>query len=453
MNLQALVICLVTIFVIWRYSVEAAVLNVYLPVLLLISSSYSLLIAHLPPTSLQALALYPIVFWLFLSRPYLWRFRRTDLWLLAFCAEASYSEYLNSGFPGNGIFSFAGFISDYFFPYVLGKMLLEEPGFRERFARRLVLLVSIVGVFSTLEFATGKNIFHMVSTHLFRGFPGWYFQMRYGFTRIQGSLPGPENAGNIFLICIFLGFWLRFVAKFRFPPERSLLKLRSSTWTLLGLVLGSAMTLSRGPWLGIVFGLPIARIGRAKNLALAVSLTLLLFLVGYGAVRQWAKQYTTVSEGVSEDSVSEAQSTAIYRQKAFAQYEVIAEKGGLLGWGMSNWPKVPGLDSIDNEYLLLRVSQGKIGYWLFMIMIVEAAIGIYRAVRASLNPIDTCFYFCLAGALAGLLASLNTVFTIGQTTVLLWLIFGWIQSLQPTPLPPGWVFSDIRQFRFKRVFA
>jgi hypothetical protein len=456
MNLQSLVIVGIAIYVMTRYSIESAVLNVYLPVLMLMSTGYALLLPHMPAFSFSSLALYPIIIWILMTRRNVWRLQRTDLWLLLFCFEAPYSEYVNSRVPGNGIFAFAGFISDYFLPYMLGKMLLEEAEFRERFARRLVFLCFLISVLSIFEFVTGKNLFYLTYYKTLSGWPGWYDQHRYGFTRLRGSLPGPENAGMVFIIGILLALWLRFTRRLTpVPPEPKHLKLRDSTWMVIGIVLGSAMTLSRGPWMGTAFGFLIARIGKAKNLRLALTLTTVLTLGAYLAAQKWAADYTNVTQAAGgEDSVDETRQTAIYRKKAFEQYEVIAQHGGLLGWGLSNWPKVQHLESIDNEYLLLRVSQGKLGYWLFLLMFAEAALAITRAVMQAWNPIDIYFYFCLAGAIAGILATIMTVYITGQTAMLLYLMLGWTQSLRQNPLPPGCLIAPSPpRFQFKRVFV
>jgi hypothetical protein len=457
MNLVVmLTIAALTIYQLQRNSVESAVLNVYLPVMMLIPTFYGYRIPHLPGFTCQVPALIPIMVVVLSSRMEGFTFKRMDLWVLLFAWASAHSEFLNTGF-GNGVFNFWESVQDAILPYLLGRVILEQPRFREKFVKRLVVLIFAVAVLSTFEFVTGKNIFYIIGRRVFASQFIWDNQPRYGFIRIKGSFPGAINAGLIFLIGIFMALWLRFNNRYNSVlPEKKYLGLRSSTWLVLGIIAGSAMTISRGPWLGVMVGFLISRIGKAKNIPRAVVLTVVICGVGALIAQKKAAEYTDVTDDSSTgaSTISETQGSALYRKKAFELYAEIADKGGYFGWGMSTFPRVKGLDSIDNEYLLIRVTQGKIGYWLFMLMNLETAIAIIGSIRRSTNRIDTYFYFCLGGAIAGFMASISTVFVTGQTSFLMFIFYGWAQSLRQTAQQHELAQpASTQRFAFKRVFA
>jgi hypothetical protein len=314
-----------------------------------------------------------------------------------------------------------------------------------------VILVAIACVLSTFEFVTGKNLFYMAGRRFFTANFIWDNQTRYGFVRIKGPYAGSIHAGLSILIAILFTLWLRLVDKVGGPQaDPKIFHLRRSTWIMTALGLGSLMTISRGPWIGLAVAIIVSRIGKSKRILRAAVATALLCLVGGIFIQVKGNEYVSGDM----DSMSEAQQSAAYRKIAFKLYEPIAEKGGYFGWGIVMFPKVKGMDSIDNEYLLLRVSQGKVGYWLFISLFLFAALAIIRSAIRSGYRHDTYFYFCLGGILAGLAATFGTVYLTGQTTCLLFMMFGWIQSLQQTPPPYGYAEEvSASPYTFKRVFA
>ena len=78
-----------------RESAEVAMLDVFLPTLLLMPATYFLRVPHLPLVSCYDLALYPIGIAAIVSRFDRWRFQRTDLWIVCFVIAAFTTDYLN----------------------------------------------------------------------------------------------------------------------------------------------------------------------------------------------------------------------------------------------------------------------------------------------------------------------------------------------------------------------
>jgi hypothetical protein len=448
MNIQMLAL---TIFAIvkLRQSVEAALLNVFLPVLLLVPSVYVLTVPHIPPISPTGAVLIPIAIWAVITRGHEWRFQRADLWVLLFVLAAGYSDFINLGFT-TALFNFPS-ICVPVVAYFMGKVLIEQGGIREKFAQRLVVLLSIVGVVSVSEFALKHNLFLGIANRFLWSDSYWGDALRGRFVRVKGPFSGAEETGIMFLMGFFIALWLCFLNRTRqSASEPKYFGLRRSTVCICGILLGLYMTLSRGPWLGTAAGFLIAGIGLVKNKRLAMAVALILGTAGAIAAHNKASQYAKVDV----ENASEAQSSAEYRTHLLDIYKPVAESGGLFGWSATAYPRDRTYGSIDNEYLFLWVIQGKVGLSLFILIVLEGGFGIVRAIRRSRQRVDICFYYCLGGIFAGLMVVLITVFLTAQGYVLFFMFIGWSQSLREQygeveVLPQG----PPPRFAFRRVFA
>ena len=130
----------------------------------------------------------------------------------------------------------------------------------------------------------------------------------------------------------------------------------------------SLLTQSRGPQLGAVVGYSILQIPRFRHRKVAAFVVVLLLAIAGSAAYSYFDKYTSATD---DGNLSEAQSSAIYRRELLKNYEPVVEKGGWLGWGALNIPEVGGQKSIDNAYLLIELGQGKLGLYLFMLIIAE----------------------------------------------------------------------------------
>jgi hypothetical protein len=120
-----------------------------------------------------------------------------------------------------------------------------------------------------------------------------------------------------------------------------------------------------------------------------------------------------------------------------------------------DWPRVPGQPSIDNEFLFLQITQGKMGFWTYILLAAEAVLAGLMAARRALHRTDVYFALCMLGCVLGLLLTLTTVYMGAQSYPLFFLLMGWSQSLRQTQsaavaLPQG---ATSSRLRFRRVFA
>jgi hypothetical protein len=444
-----------------RQSVESAMLDVFLPVLLLMPAIYSLRIPGAPPLSCTDVVIIPLAVAAFFCRSYNFRFQRADLWVVGYAIAGFYTDFTNLDFK-TAIYNVIdpGFLVGVF-AYFIGKLLIEQTGNREKFAERLAVLLGAVGFVSVIEFVAKKDPF-VVITHRFFASPNYGGDtFRYGFLRVKGPFLGAEEAGIVFLVGFFLALWLWFLNRSRKNVgEPRYLGLRRSTLCVGGILLGLFMTLSRGPWLGVAVGYLIARVGMVKKTRLAMIVALLLLTAGGVIVKRRVVEYSRIAnqEAASGGGIvlDESTSSATYRTRLYEVFEPVAEEGGLFGWSATayqnaavKYPEVAPFGSIDNHYLFVWVAQGKVGLTLFILIAAEGAIALVRAILRSQQTIDTCFYFCLGGMLAGLLVVLFTVYLNGQGYTLFFLCSGWIQSLPDD----DWALRSAPPFAFRRVFT
>jgi len=450
MEATVILVAILSIYWIKTRSVEDAAVDVFLPIFLLVPTYYAFQVPHLPPLTFPTAALMPIIVTLLVFRWREWKFQRTDLWVALFFGGSFLTELINSGFANAGII-LAGGIGSGVLPYVLGKMLLEKDGMRERFIRRFLSICLFVAIVSVWEFRMGAGVFRRLAIRIF----GYDYpdpnQIRSGHVRIEGSFGGCIQAGTIFAAAVIFSIWLGFLQKTR-GDERKYLGIRRSTLVSIGLVGGLLMADSRGPMLGAILAFLVARIGMAKNMRRAIIVTALLLAIGGTIGYVKAEKYTSAdpwAEGVDID-----QQNAIYRRVLLDQYKPYVQTGGLLGWGVVNRPVVPGMFSIDNAYLNIQLIQGNLGMWTIILMGGEALLAAFLAARRATQRTDICFAFCIGGAMAGLLFSETTVWLGPPMFQLFFLLLGWSHSLRQTHSVGVVVPQAVpARFAFRRVIA
>ena len=450
-NLMVLAFAIIA-FIKLRQSVEAVMLDVFLPVLLLVPAIYYLRIPHVPLISCSDAVLLPLGAAALLCRSHNLRFQRADLWVVGFAIAGFYTDYLNLGLL-TAVYNCveSGFLGGVL-AYFIGKLMIEQTGKREQFVSRMAGLLAAIGFISLSEFVAKRDLFVTITHRFFGRVDYWGDQYRFGFERVKGPFLGAEEAGIVFLMGLFLSIWLWFLNRDRKDiREPRYLGMRRSTLLVAGTLLGLAMTLSRGPLLGAVVGYLIARVGLVKKKRLAATLAVLLIAVGCMFAYEKAKAYARLYDETDpvQLAADESKASATYRTRLYKVYQPVAEKGGMFGWSATAYPRDPSFFSIDNEYLLLWVTQGKVGISFFLLVVAEGAIAIIRAIRSSRHANDTSFYCCLGGILTGVVVVLVTVFLAGQGYILFFLCSGWIQSLPHDE----WAPRSAPEFEFRRIFT
>src|SRR5579862_1396977 len=239
MEIIILVATIIAIVEIKRRSIADALIDVGLPSLLLIPAIYSLHIPHLPTIGFADAAMIPIAIATLAAYWKDWKLHRSDLWLALFMGGLYYAELMSTGSANAGLVLF-GAVSAAFFPYAIGKLLLEKDGLRERFVRRFVVLLVIVSVLSIWEFRMGTNLFTTIFGVLFPGQRPWLMQIRGGFVRIVGPFSGSILAGMVFLVGLLFSAWLGFVDSSR-GTEKKYFGIKQSHLFFAAIALGLLM--------------------------------------------------------------------------------------------------------------------------------------------------------------------------------------------------------------------
>jgi hypothetical protein len=445
--------------VVWiaRRSPRQAYLDIYLFALFLLPGWCRFIAPGTPDPTFQEAAILPIAASAALPLLRRWKASLIDLLVFAFAAQVGYSEYVNAGYKEaqNLLFDM---IAAGVLPYLLARGFTVSAADRVRFVKRVVVYLAILTVFFTFEFRFGLNPFRLVFDRFFPGQgDGWVTTFRYGLARTAGPFGHAILAGVVFLIGLHLqrwlensGHWERRFANVHLP---GLTKARSLTIVLF---LGIAMTMVRGPQIGAVLAAAVCAIGSGPNPRKRARWVLLAILIVGIPAAIAGYQYASVGRAAAADA---SQESAAYRKELMDKYVDIAKEHSLLGWGRNGWPKVPGMPSIDNYYLLLSLMHGVTATALLALLIVTLITRLLRnGMRTGqLQPAGSSLSFRLAGIYAGLAFAILTVYLGDSVIPIFFTLTGFTESyLQSggdrtllSPAPP----APAAARRFATVFA
>ncbi len=453
MNLLLLIPLFISIYLVARGRIETAFLNVYLPCLFLLQQAYAVRLPHFPETSAAEYALIPIGVVALMRHFRQAKFSLMDLFVLLYWAGFTVTEVLQEPVLNTGIFySFNSFI-DMVLAYVVGRQLIE-PGLRFVTVRRIVVLVIFMIPFGLYEWRMAVSLYGIIGQKLLGlGSAVAEVQIRNGRGRLNAAFGDSEIAGIALGMTAALNSWLVFMNQKRMGDRLGTTLKRLEQFHVPGiLLLGSLyLTQSRGP-LGFAvlayFVLQIQRFKNTKRAALLIGIALTVIgTVGY-------LRFQSAVNQIDPTSMNEQQQSTYYRVQMNDLYRPIAEQGGLWGWGMSNVPIIPGMRSIDNEFLRVWLVQGRLGQVLFILIVAETIRTlIARMLRFPLWE-DRTFVVSLLAAMVVLFPTLLTVFMGEQLPQYAFLLIGWSQSVMgsrqmasvQTEAPAG-------KFAFRRVFG
>jgi hypothetical protein len=457
-------------------SVRGALINVYLPSVLLLPQYFELRFPHTPPLSFADAAIVPLGIALLVKEMRRWRWDWMDLLVLMFAASAALSEGLSAALADgtwtrlftspaetlqsnvdNGIFEFFSGITSIVLPYMVGKLLLEHGEYkgqpvRKMFLRRMVVLLAVVAAISTIDFIGARSSWQLVFHHFFAEQPlMWPTQTRWGFGRIQGPYAHAILAGMVFLMGLTYWIWLR-----AFSPEWGTRKIvKGMPMTVRGLVLwailgGLLMTQSRGPWLGAILAVLFVFLMRKFPVAKATAIFLLFMAVFSVAGYYYGNKYTVAGRG---QPLSEEQQSAIYRRDLIHNYVPAVMLRKAFGWGITTYPAIGGQKSIDNEYLVVAVTQGLTGLALFLAILAGCGGRLLLLAARPMDAEDRGMVFAHLAVLIGLMTALATVYLGEQVMLLLFLIVGWVQGMNPARVAVAGRAAPAPAFEFRRVLT
>ncbi len=403
---------------------EDAFLNVYLPCLLLLPTYYAFRIPHFPPISVSAWALLPIGLSLLVNPPVPTKSCRADLWLALSLASYLVTEAFRENSPKDGLVFFASTAMNMLFPYLVGRRLIE-PRLRLATVKRIVLLFLCLTPFILLEAGVGLNVWIRLGLRF--NIYAWDVQSRGGHARVAASFGHAILAGILFMIGFLFNCWLQQIYKQDKSKLGPLLsKLERNHLPAMLFLLFLFLTQSRGPMACTVLGYLIVQIPKFKNVRAAGAVVALLLTIGGIGVTTYLDRYTNVPVN---GAMTEQQQSAYYRKLLIENYKPVIEAGGWLGWGALSIPTVAGQGSMDNEYMLVQLGRGKLGLYLFLLLIAESLLSALRCAFTFRSRESRFFAFSLLASLICLFVSLYTVFMGEQLVPVCFLLMGWSQSL------------------------
>jgi len=430
-----------SLYYVFKMRLDLAFLNVFLPCTFLLPTYYSVRLPHLPPESAASWALLPLGLSLLLQ-PRTPMFRRMDLWIAFFVISLFVSEYFCETNQKDGLNLFASNTFQIVLAYIVGRRMIE-PDLRLATTRRIVFLFLCLTPGILYEYRMTLNPWIELGNRLHVSL-GSFVQLRGGHPRVQASFGHAIIAGMLFTMAFLLSCALTDIYK----HDRARLGTRYSKlerYHIPGLILlvFLLLTQSRGPWIGAAVGYTIVQIPKFKHFKLVAALLILVLGIGGTIIHSYFEKYTNV---VDNGALSEEQESAVYRREMLENYKTIADQGGWLGWGALSFPTVAGQTSIDNAYLLIQLSQGNLGLYLFVLLAAEGIFTTAYDAFTFRTREDRFFAFTLLAALVGLFASLYTVYLGAQLVPVLFFLLGWSQSLRDRG-------EERKTFQFKRVFS
>ncbi len=453
-------------FIAFRYamahSAKEAFIKVYLPVLLCLPDYYRVITPGLPdPTFNQGVAIALLIVALMKGGFPGYRFSHMDIVVTIYAVCVFNSELQASGYSDAQNLMFMMLFS-VLMPYIMAKSFIEPEGLRFDFARKVVLCLITVSMINTFETRFGMNPFQLVLGRFFPGQgEGWLVTFRFGMARTAGPYGHALLAGIMMMAGFRLQRWLQFSGAW---PD----KIKQLPWLpikvpqLLTLIItgGFFITFAKGSWLaGFMAGFLVA-VGRIKNRFLALSAVFgFVVFIGLPAAGAFIS-YASVGRANAKD---DNQETAAYRYELIVEYVDIAKEKSMWGWGLTKWPQVPGMPSIDNHYLLLFLMHGQIAFFCFLYILLGTIVRLLiHSIRSPPPPRSgASLAFTLASIYLGYTVAIATVYMGGQTVPLLFMLTGWAESYMLSgghDLPPDGdgkeadtVVAPAPRYAFRRV--
>jgi hypothetical protein len=439
---------LIALFVCVRRGPARALLDVYLPALLLLPDYYRwFFTGHLTFSETAILpisAFFAFRYW----REWKWSF--TDFIVVALTSTMIVSEYMNTDFYEARNLAL-DLVCVWILPYALTKGMIQSQHLQALFAKRIAVLLTIVSIVAAYEFKMAYNPYARVLDPIFPGWNVWVTTFRYGLPRIAGPYGHAILAGMILVAGYRIIRWLDWSGNW--PGNVPLFPISKVRFCELWIVAAIVMTLCRGPWVGAGVAAGAVALGRACNrkraIALAAIAISLVAMPAYYAL----KSYVSVNR---EDAVSESQATAAYRFELLDTYISVVEERPTWGYGR-HFPPDGSMNSIDNYYLLLALTHGVYALLALVLLFFWMSVRLARyGARLPRDDPSATLAFTLLGVYLAFAVSIATVYLGLQAIPLLLMVTGWSEGMLLAPVLAGEQASmpvALRRFHFERVMA
>src|SRR5580704_17914322 len=439
---------------------DTALLSVYLPTVLLLPETYTIHFAHLPELSISEICVIPLGMVALFRLVRNGSFVLMDFLVTSFLISLTVSEVMYEKVTKDGILLAVDSFISMFLTYAIGRTMIE-PGNRIVVVRRIVLCVLLLGVPGFFEWRLGQNLYAPLA-NFFGAAAQPFVQLRGDRGRMAAAFIDAEMAGTAIAMAAALNAWLAFLWRTKTWQNPGVLFTFLEKYHIaeILLVVYVYLTQSRGPQLALIAGYLILQIPRFKNMKVATAVVGVLLALGAAAAYQYFSELTNVAD--INAIHNEQQGSALYRARMIELFKPILERGGWLGWGYKSFPKAQGLgnldngvQSVDNQFLYVDLGQGRLGFFLLLLIAVESLrTAMVNSWRLE-SPEDRAFAFSMLASMAVLWISLATVYMGVQLPQIAFLLIGWGQSIVPGHTVPV-VLQEASmnpRFHFRRVFS
>lgn len=453
LHVIAILPALVAVVIAWRKGHARAFLDVYLPAIILLPDYYETkILPGLPPLTFNQAAILPCALFFLIFNDRKWKLSLTDFLVAGYVAAIVYSEYLNIDYKEAQNLAFI-LLTTVFFPYMLTKGIVEPYGLREAFAKRLTILFTICAATLTYETRMGKPFIRILFDRFFPGQGYWVTTFRWGIARAAGPYGHSIVSGMMFVVAYRIARFVQWAGWWKEPvpylSARLPFKLDKATFFSLATLGGLILTLVRGPWLGALAAVGFIFVCRSRNRGAFLTIAIaLLIVVGIPSALSF-HDYVSVGR---ENAQTVAQESAAYRYELVVKYAEIAAERPYWGWGRNQWPEVPGMPSIDNNFLLLALNHGIFAVVLFNLAQLWLMLHLVRlGVKRHMGDPTATLAFSLAGIQLALIVSLATVGLLSSIVQLFFMVLGWCDGLVKTKGVP--VPKPVTVFRYARTMG
>jgi hypothetical protein len=444
---------LISLLLVMRGKVNTAFLWVYLPALILVPNGFAARIPHVPPISAAQAALIPI------GIVALFRLAKNgfpsfmDILVFLFVASVSVTEVLRERVTNDGLFVAADAFLSIFVAYAVGRTIIE-PDLRKKTVKHIVVLMLLLGPFGLVEWRLGQNVYGLIGQSIFHLYETHAaVQYRAGHGRMSASFNDAELAGIAIGMTLALNSWLVFLAREQGSTQENRVIRWIERFHIPGvlLLLYLLATQSRGPLVAMSAAWLVLQLSKFKKRR--VALLGIALVLGGGVFWGYTRyiKYTSVATAV--EIADEMQGSAVYRRRMNTLYEPIADAGGWLGWSKLSHPVVPGMVSIDNEYLLVHISYGWSGFTIFLLIALETNRKLIVQIWRRQPDEEQILAVSVLSAMAVFWLAIYTVYMGEQLPQFAFLLIGWSRTFRPAERYSTETVPVVAsKFAFRRVY-
>ncbi len=427
-----LIPAIIALIVALSFSLEAAFLYVYIPVLFFLPTVYVLKVSGAPEITFHQATLIPILFLFFCTRIFSWSFSLLDFLIPALIYVCGYSEEINE--PREYTRTVIAFWTmNALFPYIIGKGLIYPYRLNVRTAKQMIRCMFVNVLISLLELRFVSNPLVTLVSYFF---PDQRINLpvllRFGLVRIAGPFIQTIFYGLACAVCIQLNYWLSranfWEHRFSLVP---FIPFKKGTVYTASLIFGMLTTFSRGPILGAVLGWLFIGVGFAKHRGFQLLVRLTIFALIVFALYEAYEYYGMIDRYRAESDL--AGNTA-YRTEMNERYFTVAMNRFWWGWGSVGWPTIPGMTSVDNQYLFLFLQHGifAIGIYTFIMFWILVRLLLKGLFTESEEADESALAFTLFAVYLTFCVIFINVFMGMQSMPLFFLFTGWAEGFLKT---------------------